>query len=314
MLKRLRKLFAPATTTQPTIPIPEQSVLEKQYELLETKYIALQKELQVAHQTIEALNGKLAAQTQEHTQFVARTLDNLGNASHGMHGSIQGLSSAVLALENIIEDTAEGDKTVNNVPDSTRRSAIQRMDSIKGHLNNIIIVNTQQTQARDRMLPAFKASSSASRTTLDTGPMPRKILIVDDQLINRTLALKQLKPGGHLLETASNGQEAMQKWQSAIAEGKPFDAILMDVTMPVMDGLEATRGIRHMESVCDRTPVYIIGLSANADPKSTLDALESGMNIYLTKPCAKETLLASIAKVPHTITPSTLTPNTLPII
>jgi CheY-like chemotaxis protein len=79
--------------------------------------------------------------------------------------------------------------------------------------------------------------------------------------------------------------------------------------MPIMDGLEATRTIRHMECLWDRTPVYIIGLSANTDPKSTLDALEGGMNIYLTKPCTKETLLAGIAKVPHTIPP-----NTLPII
>ncbi len=113
------------------------------------------------------------------------------------------------------------------------------------------------------------------------------VLVVEDSEMLRLLAVTQLSRLGLRAETASGGQEAIEKWTSG-----RFDVILMDVMMPGITGLEATRAIRarEQETGAPRTP--IIALTAFGERK---ECLESGMDDYLFKPVKLEDLRAALA-------------------
>ena len=102
------------------------------------------------------------------------------------------------------------------------------------------------------------------------------ILLVEDHLINQKLAITLLERWGHHVEVAGNGEIALE-----MVAAQQFDVILMDMMMPVMDGLEATRRIRATETT-RRTP--IIAMTANAMEADRDRCLEVGMDDYLSKP------------------------------
>lgn len=87
--------------------------------------------------------------------------------------------------------------------------------------------------------------------------------------------------------TASNGFEALQCYKS---NDILFDIVLMDVSMPIMDGLTASREIRSFERIADRTPATIIALTGAASPQARQEAFASGIDRYLTKPVPMKVL------------------------
>ncbi|MDC0603346.1 response regulator, partial [Aliiglaciecola sp.] len=101
-----------------------------------------------------------------------------------------------------------------------------------------------------------------------------KVLVVEDNEINATVVVNMLRNMGHKAVVAVNGKEALTIHSSMV-----FDVILMDVQMPVMDGLEATRRIRETDQ-----SIPIIGLSANVLPEDRKKASNAGMSGYLNKP------------------------------
>lgn len=105
---------------------------------------------------------------------------------------------------------------------------------------------------------------------------PLRILLAEDNDLNLQLMTLMFQQLGFQFEVARNGAEVMKK-----VKEQQFDVILMDVQMPVMNGLEATREIRKMEGT---EQTIIIGLSANVFEEDQKKAMESGMNDYLTKP------------------------------
>lgn len=105
---------------------------------------------------------------------------------------------------------------------------------------------------------------------------PLKILLAEDNDLNLQLMTLMFEKLGYELEIAKNGKEVLEKIKE-----QPFDLILMDVQMPVMNGLEATKSIRS-ESFGEG--IYIIGLSANVYDEDRRKAIDSGMDDYLTKP------------------------------
>jgi PAS domain S-box-containing protein len=105
---------------------------------------------------------------------------------------------------------------------------------------------------------------------------PLRILLAEDNDLNLQLMTLMFQQLGFHFEVARNGAEVLDK-----INGQKFDVILMDVQMPIMNGLEATREIRKNEA---NDPIIIIGLSANVFEEDQNKALESGMNDYLTKP------------------------------
>jgi PAS domain S-box-containing protein len=123
------------------------------------------------------------------------------------------------------------------------------------------------------------------------------ILVAEDNPINALLARALLLRLGHQPMIAGNGAVAVESWLAARAAGTPYDVVLMDVSMPELDGLEAARRIRaaEHESECSRTP--ILALTANAFAEDRESCLAAGMDGFLAKPLDRERLAAALASM-----------------
>lgn len=119
----------------------------------------------------------------------------------------------------------------------------------------------------------------------------RRILIAEDNELNAEIVMAMLEPTGALMEHVWNGQEAVDTF-NASPEGF-YSLVLMDVQMPRMDGLDATRTIRALDRP-DAKTIPIIALTANAFTNDMETALQSGMNDYLSKPIDPEKLLGVV--------------------
>jgi signal transduction histidine kinase/ActR/RegA family two-component response regulator/HPt (histidine-containing phosphotransfer) domain-containing protein len=117
----------------------------------------------------------------------------------------------------------------------------------------------------------------------------RRILLVDDNAVNRKIAMVLLSQAGHAVTAASDGREALDAAQS-----DDFDLVLMDVQMPVMDGIEATQRIRELPGERGRLP--IVAMTAHAMDGARERYLSAGMNDYLAKPFARDELLRIVAR------------------
>ena len=119
------------------------------------------------------------------------------------------------------------------------------------------------------------------------------ILVAEDNEINALLARALLTKLGHRPIMASNGAAAIESWLAARAAGTPYDRVLMDLHMPGMDGLEATRRIRALEADGARVP--IVALTANASAEDRDACLAAGMDGFLVKPLDRERLAAALS-------------------
>jgi two-component system, sensor histidine kinase and response regulator len=134
------------------------------------------------------------------------------------------------------------------------------------------------------MATEMPSLQSSSAHTLD-------VLLAEDNPVNQKIATLLLERLGHRVMVAENGESAL----SALAN-QQFDLVLMDMQMPEMGGLEATRLIRAGEKPGVR-PLPIIALTANAYAEDRAKCLEAGMNGFVTKPIRREELFAAIASV-----------------
>ncbi|SIO65073.1 Signal transduction histidine kinase [Singulisphaera sp. GP187] len=133
-----------------------------------------------------------------------------------------------------------------------------------------------------------------------------RILLVEDNPVNQTLATIMLEKRGHTVIVAGNGKEALAAW-----EQQPFDLILMDVQMPEMDGLEATACIRAKERGTGRH-IPIVAMTAHAIKGDREHCLQAGMDGYVSKPIEISDLLQAIADVAHNTTAGLIRPEGLP--
>jgi CheY-like chemotaxis protein len=146
-----------------------------------------------------------------------------------------------------------------------------------------------------RLLTGTESTEGAST------PSPREperrgrelsILLAEDNFTNQRLVARLLEKMGHSVTLAGNGREAV-----AISAEKEFDAILMDVQMPEMDGYQATAAIRRRESDCGSARTPIIALTAHAMTGDRDLCLAAGMDCYLTKPIEPHDLRATLESV-----------------
>jgi CheY-like chemotaxis protein len=114
-----------------------------------------------------------------------------------------------------------------------------------------------------------------------------RILVVDDSRVNRMMMTNILETEGYRLDEAGSGREAVQGMQLL-----PYDVVLMDIQMPEMDGIEATRQIRALDGAKGAVP--IIGITGEIDEAVRTRALDAGMNAYLTKPVNHDALCRMI--------------------
>ena len=142
-----------------------------------------------------------------------------------------------------------------------------------------------QILLRDTLLDIVETRSSNRKPPLKPEQLQGRVLLAEDNPVNQKIILKMLKTLGVSSELACNGKEAV----SAVASDH-FDLVLMDVQMPVMDGLKATRAIRAMPGCFD---LPIIAMTASAEQDICLQA---GMNDYLAKPANKKILSEKLAR------------------
>jgi two-component system sensor histidine kinase/response regulator len=119
-----------------------------------------------------------------------------------------------------------------------------------------------------------------------------RILVAEDNVVNQRLVVRMLEMRGHHVAVAGNGREALE----ALAKAK-FDLVFMDVQMPVMDGFEATAGIRELEKSTDRHQI-VIAVTAHAMKDDRELCLAAGMDGYLSKPIRPQELDAILEKYP----------------
>ncbi|MBC8792615.1 MAG: hypothetical protein C6Y20_13520 [Tagaea sp. CACIAM 22H2] len=116
---------------------------------------------------------------------------------------------------------------------------------------------------------------------------PLRILLAEDNAVNQKVALGLLKPGGHQVDVANDGRAAL-----ALAAANDYDVVLMDMHMPNMDGIEATKAIRALPGA--RGAVRIVAATAGALQSDIDRCLEAGMNDYIAKPIVPEKLFAAL--------------------
>jgi CheY-like chemotaxis protein len=121
------------------------------------------------------------------------------------------------------------------------------------------------------------------------------ILVAEDNEINALLARALLVKLGHRPTMTANGAAAVESFIAARAAGTPYDRILMDLNMPGVDGLEATRRIRTLEAESDAPRTPIVALTANAATEDREACRAAGMNGFLVKPLDRERLAAALA-------------------
>jgi CheY-like chemotaxis protein len=116
-----------------------------------------------------------------------------------------------------------------------------------------------------------------------------RVLLAEDEPMVRDLIVMILQQRGFRIDAVETGCAAVERWRQ-----ENFDVVFMDMHMPEMDGVEATREIRALEQEYGKPPVGIIGLTADARQELRDRCLEAGMDSFLTKPLDMKKLFAAI--------------------
>src|SRR6266852_384289 len=180
----------------------------------------------------------------------------------------------------LISKTSRTEEGIARLVKPIRREALQMA---LGETGGGAVSGEAAARAEDAKVEKRKASGI--RQT------PLRILLAEDNAINQRLICRMLEKMGHSVTVAGNGEMAIQMLQRA-----EYALVLMDVQMPVMDGLEATRKIRELGAASGQH-LPIVALTANAFEEDRQKCLEAGMDDFLVKPVSAATLRVAIEKI-----------------
>jgi CheY-like chemotaxis protein len=201
-----------------------------------------------------------------------------------------------------------------------------KLNSIINNERKVNIINNNSVLADDNKVYEYKNSIVENKILFQEQIFPiLNILLVDDSLSVLKMTGKLLRRKGHIVEQAENGAEAVLKINArnqntnisnnSNDDNKPFDVVLMDLQMPVMDGLEATRRIRSSEykktllqnnestsvnlnenKTIQPKKQLIIGCSANSDHDTMQEAFKAGVDAFIGKPFTIDTFHETVAR------------------
>jgi CheY-like chemotaxis protein len=163
-----------------------------------------------------------------------------------------------------------------------------RTASISAALNKPVLMSKLQ-QTLDRVLADRASGQSVAEPEAADAAARGVVLVVDDSEVNQLVAMGMLSFLGYAAEIAEDGRQAL-----TLLEQRQFDAILMDVQMPEMDGYEATQEIRRLEAGGRRTP--IIAMTASVTDGERERCRAAGMDDYLGKPMERNDVLAVLER------------------
>ena len=225
--------------------------------------------------------------------FAEKVFDAFERERTSTVSGIQGTGLGMAITKSIV-DLMGGDIRVNTAPGEGTEFIINVNFKLAESL-------TPQESARGTKIEENSASKDYENQaqnliekplSLDFSKM--RVLLVDDMDINREIAFMLLSDMGFTVDTAVNGKEAVEK--IAAAKAGFYDAVLMDIQMPVMDGYEATREIRQLSDK-DKARVPVIAMTANAFAEDVQKAREAGMNAHIAKPIDLTAMSKTLAKV-----------------
>lgn len=159
---------------------------------------------------------------------------------------------------------------------------LRKPPRLKTLLNSVNIIDTKERTLADKEACQSQAQFSRQETSLaqEMSHITQNILhilLVEDSLANQAVIKAILKKKAHIIDIANNGKEAVDK-----AETKKYDIILMDISMPIMDGFSATKNIRSHDGPNQKTT--IIAMTANAFAEDKENCLLAGMSDFISKP------------------------------
>jgi signal transduction histidine kinase len=209
--------------------------------------------------TTQITSESLRQDPQGFSNLIAMQQHSFANRSVGSHYSNTGFS---LAISNNLVKIMGGEAIV----------IIPRAGTVGSGFEFSINCDVLPT-------PRRPSSDMSTQQPLERA-LTFKALVAEDNYINQVLCRCLLKKKGYECIIASNGREAVEKYEPGL-----YDFILMDIAMPEMDGIQVTRRIRELEAAKNVVhPVRIIGLSAYAQPEKVLEAIKVGMNDFVSKP------------------------------
>ncbi len=195
-------------------------------------------------------------------EFLAHIFEPFEREHTSTVSQTQGIGLGLSITKNLI-DLMGGTIQVFSEPDKGTEFVLQFTFKLQ-----------EQKQAQPEQQPSIEAASENEFSG-------KRLLLVEDNELNMEIAQELLREVGFSVETAQNGQIAVEMVRNSTAGY--YDAILMDIQMPVMNGYQASREIRSLENK-DLAEIPIIALTANAFDQDKKEALSSGMNAHIAKP------------------------------
>jgi CheY-like chemotaxis protein len=220
-----------------------------------------------------------------------------GGLAHELRRHLGGAPIPVVVMSSIVNRAAGA--TPSELAPAITISKPPRLAEVAGVLARLLEPKTPG--------PVAKPAANRIDDRL-AGRLPLRILLTDDNVINQKVALRLLRQMGYTADLAGTGREAVEA-----VKQQPYDVVFMDVQMPEMDGIEASRRIREFERAqSGRKPALIIAMTANAMLGDREKCLAAGMDDYLAKPVRPEALQSTLLRCTSGRAPAAIEPPASP--